>query len=240
MKIYTIICTRSPNLKMVTQKLVSRLSSLPSKVMLMTNQKSIFSGYKKAFDKINPDDKDIFILCHDDISLDDSPEEIKKAISIVNAEGYGFVGAAGTKLLGEDAVWWHQERWKQGHHSGHVFHLNRENNSLYPTSYGPISKVVVLDGLFLAASAKTLREVGLEKPDYLKGDWDFYDLHYTFTAFKKGLTNVTLNLEIAHLSAGDLVGRDGWEENRQAFIKEHKLPAQIEGLTQTRGTHTTP
>ena len=100
--------------------------------------------------------------------------------------------------------------------------------------------MVVLDGLFLAASAKTLRKVGLEKPDYLIGDWDFYDLHYTFTAFKKGLTNVTVNLKIAHLSAGDLVGREGWEENRQAFIKEHELPAQIEGITQSRGTYKTP
>lgn len=240
MKIYSIICTRSKNLSTVTEKLVSRLSRLPSKVMLMVDQKSIFSGYKKAFDKINPDDSDIFILCHDDISLDQSSEEITQALSIVNAPGYGFVGPAGTKLLGEDAVWWHQERWQQGHHSGHVFHFNRDKNSLYPTSYGPISKVVVLDGLFLAASAKTLREVGLEKPDYLIGEWDFYDLHYTFTAFKKGLTNVTVNLKIAHLSAGELVGREGWEENRQAFIKEHQLPAQIEGIIQTRGSYTTP
>ena len=57
MKIYSVICTRSKNLNDVTRDLVSKLSSLPSKVMLMTNQKSIFSGYKKAFDKINPDDK---------------------------------------------------------------------------------------------------------------------------------------------------------------------------------------
>ena len=238
MKIYSIICTRSPKLKLVTQKLASKLSSLPSKVMLMTNQESIFSGYKKAFDKINPDDKDIFILCHDDISIDNTPEEMKKALSIVNAEGYGFAGIAGTKLLGKDAVWWHQERWKKGHHSGHVFHLNKETNTVYPTSYGPLSKVVVLDGVFLAASAKTLREVGLEKPDYLKGNWDFYDLHYTMSAFKKGLTNITVNIKLAHLSEGELVGREGWEENRQAFIKEHALPAQIEGITESRESDT--
>jgi len=211
---------------MVTKKLASKLSTLPAKVILMVNQKSIFSGYKKAFDKINPEDKDIFILCHDDIMLDGPPEEIKQAISIVNAEGYGFVGPAGTKLLGRDAVWWHQDRWKKGYHSGEVFHLDK-NNNLNPTSYGPLSKVVVLDGLFLAASAKTLRKVGLEKPDYLKGDWDFYDLHYTFSAFKQGLSNATVNLKIAHLSSGELVGRTGWEENRQAFIGEHNLPAKV-------------
>ena len=193
----------------------------------MTNQKSIFSGYKKAFDKINPNDKDIFILCHDDIELHQGPKEIVNAISIVNAEGYGFGGPAGTKLLGKDAVWWEQERWKKGYHSGRVFHFDEKAKSFYPTDYGPLSKVVALDGLFLTASAKTLRTVGLDKPSYLVGDWDFYDIHYTFSAYTKGLTNVTIPLRIAHHSSGELVGREGWNENRMAFIQNSKLPAGI-------------
>lgn len=231
MKIYSIICTRSKNLNAVTQKLTSKLSSLPSKVILMTNQKSIFSGYKNAFDKIDPDDSDIFILCHDDIEINDPPKAIVSAISIVNAPGYGFAGPAGTKLLGKDAVWWHQERWNQGHHSGTVHHLDKETrgavDTFLPTYYGPHSKVVVLDGLFLAASAKTLRQIGLEKPSYLKGNWDFYDIHYTFSAFKEGFTNVTVPLKIAHHSSGELVGREGWNENRMAFIRNSELPAGI-------------
>jgi hypothetical protein len=193
----------------------------------MTNQKSIFSGYKKAFDKINPDDKDIFILCHDDIEINEDPKDIVNAISIVNAEGYGFAGIAGTKLLGQDAVWWNQERWKKGHHSGQVHHLDKKNGRFYPTYYGPVSKVVVLDGLFLAASAKTLRNIGLEKPSYLSGDWDFYDIHYTFSSYIQGLKNVTVPLQIAHHSSGELVGREGWNENRMAFIHNSKLPAGI-------------
>lgn len=227
MRIYSIICTRSKNLSEVTETLVHKLCSLPAKVILMTNQESIFSGYKKAFERVNPEDNDIFILCHDDIELRGSSKDIVTAVSIVNAPGYGFAGPAGTKLLGEDAVWWHQERWKAGFHSGEVLHLNKETNSFYTTSYGPVSKVVALDGLFLAASAKTLKEVGLEKPDYLKGNWDFYDIHYTFTAFKKGLCNTTIPLEIAHHSSGELVGRDGWHQNRMAFIGHHKLPQGI-------------
>jgi len=193
----------------------------------MTNQKSIFSGYQKAFDKVNPNDTDIFILCHDDIEINENPKDIVNAISIVNAEGYGFAGLAGTKLLGKDAVWWNHERWGQGHHSGQVQHLDKKEGTFYATEYGPVSKVVVLDGLFLSASAKTLREVKLEKPSYLKGGWDFYDLHYTFTAFEKGLKNVTVPLKIAHHSSGELVGRHGWNENRMAFINNHHLPARI-------------
>ena len=227
MKIYAIICTRDKSLNPITQKLVHKLSSLPAKVMLMVNQKSIFSGYSKAFEKISPEDNDIFILCHDDIELPQDSKDIVNAISIVNAEGYGFGGPAGTKLLGPDAVWWHQERWKKGHHSGEVYHLKKESNSFYPTQYGPLSKVVALDGLFLVASARTLREVGLEKPSYLIGDWDVYDIPYPFTAFEKGLKNVTIPVKIAHHSSGELVGREGWNENRVAFIQNHKLPASI-------------
>ena len=227
MKIYSIICTRDKELKPITKALVDKLSSLPAKVILMVNQESIFSGYKKAFESVNPEDTDIFILCHDDIEINEEPKDIINAISITNAEGYGFVGIAGTKLLGVDAVWWNQARWHQGHHSGQVHHLDKQKGTFYPTYYGQPSKVVVLDGVFLAASAKTLRTVGLEKPSYLSGDWDFYDLHYTLTAFEKGLTNVTVLMRLAHHSSGELVGREGWEANRKAFINNHSLPVRI-------------
>ena len=226
MKIHAIICTRSKNITSVTENLTSKLSRLPAKVSLMVDQDSIFSGYKKAFDKADPKDKDIFVLCHDDIEIKEEPKDILKAINLANAEGHGFVGVAGTKLLDKDAVWWNQERWAKGLHSGKVYHVNKEGVP-YPTEYGPRNKVVVLDGLFLAASAKTLREVELSKPSYLKRDWDFYDLHYTMTAHKLGLINMTIPLTITHHSSGELVGREGWNENRLAFIEEHDLPIGI-------------
>ena len=227
MKIYAVICTRKKDLNPVTKGLVDKLSSLPAKVLLMVNQKSIFSGYKKAFDFVNPEDNDIFILCHDDIEIHSSAEDILKNISLANAKGFGFVGVAGTTLLGKNAVWWDHDNWGKGHHSGEVYHPDKKTKTFQKTAYGPSKKVVVLDGLFLSASAKTLKEVGLEKPDYLLGDWDFYDIHYTFTSYNKGLSNITVPIKIAHHSSGELVGREGWNENRIAFIKKHQLPARI-------------
>ena len=228
MKIYAIICTRDKNLNPITKSLVDKLSSIPAKVLLMVNQKSIFSGYKKAFDSIGPKDNDIFILCHDDIEINETPESILKNISLVNASGYGFAGVAGTTLLGKNAVWWDHDNWGKGLHSGEVYHLNDgKPRSFHKTDYGPNKKVVVLDGLFLSASAKTLKAIGLGKPEYLIGDWDFYDLHYTFTSFSKGFSNITVPIKIAHHSSGELVGRDGWNENRIAFINKHNLPARI-------------
>ena len=72
-----------------------------------------------------------------------------------------------------------------------------------------------------------LREIGLSKPDYFKGEWDFYDIHYTSTAFLKGYTNTILDMNIVHHSRGELVGRDSWHHNRAAFIENTELPLKI-------------
>ena len=87
---------------------------------------------------------------------------------------------------------------------------------------------MVLDGLFLAAKAKVIKEVGLDKPEYFDGDWDFYDIHYTTTAFNKGYTNRVLGMNILHDSRGELVGRDSWEKNRIAFIQNNELPIRLQ------------
>jgi len=221
MKIHAIICTRDTNFSEVSKNLFNKLASLPARVKVMTKQESIFSGYKNALDSLDPDDEDLVILCHDDVELPQKNEDILNALKLVRREGFGFGGVAGTKLLGSNAVWWDHELWQKGHHSGMVYHKNE--NGYYVTEYGPCSKVVVLDGCFLVAKAEVLRDVGLEKPSYLEGDWDFYDLHYTMEAFKKGYSNITIPLIIAHHSSGELVGRDGWNESRQAFIEYNSL-----------------
>ena len=102
-------------------------------------------------------------------------------------------------------------------------HLN-EKKLPYPTFYGPYDNVAVLDGLFLAAKAKNLKTVGLEKPQYFEGEWDFYDIHYTTTALKHGMKNRAVPIPMIHHSSGQLVGRDSWHKNRQAFINNNTLP----------------
>ena len=84
-----------------------------------------------------------------------------------------------------------------------------------------------MDGLFLAARGEVLREVGLDKPEYFEGGWDFYDIHYTITAHEKKYHNRVLPINILHNSKGELVGRDSWHKNRQAFIDRTNLPIII-------------
>ena len=229
MNINAIICTRDRNnISKTTDKLLKYLTGCQIKVYLMSGAKSLFAAYQGAFEKINPADDDIVIFCHDDIEIRESAEIFKQKLSdLLNLPETGFVGPAGTAHLGENAVWWDMDVWSAGKHHGKVLHINPQGRE-YVTFYGKPDDVVVLDGLFLAAKAKTVRDVGLQKPEYFQGEWDFYDIHYTSQAFLKGYTNKILNIEILHNSRGELVGRDSWHKNREAFIKHTQLPLKIE------------
>jgi hypothetical protein len=221
-KIYAFICTRSKDISNITKQYLYYLASCDIEVKLLVNQNSIFGGYKKAFEKVNPSPNDIIILSHDDIKITMPSPSFKKALIESTTKDTGFIGPAGTTYLGEDSVWWNHEIWSQGYHRGMVYHTDKKGEKLESTVYGDVGQVVVLDGLFLAARAKILEEVGLQKPEYLTEDWDFYDIHYTLTAHNKGYKNKTVAIPIIHYSRGELAGRDSWHKNREGFRNEHK------------------
>lgn len=163
-------------------------------------------------------------MCHDDIEILTDPEVFKNIIvqTCLQRET-GFIGVAGTRMLTQDAIWWNQEVWRQGGHSGYVFHGD-DILTADATYYGKPDNVVCMDGLFLAARGQVIRDVGLDKPEYFEGDWDFYDIHYTTTAHKKKYLNKVVPISVLHNSHGELVGRDSWHKNREAFIKNTRLP----------------
>jgi hypothetical protein len=221
-KIYAFICTRSKDFSSVTQKYLSYLAICGIDVKLLVNQNSIFSGYEKALAKTDPNPEDIIILSHDDVAVNMPYTGFTSIITKSITDDTGFVGPAGTTYLGDDSVWWDHDRWNQGYHRGGVFHISKEKDQLETTIYGRNGQVVVLDGLFLAAKAKVLKEIGLRKPEYLKEHWDFYDLHYTLSAHRKGYINKTIPLPIIHYSRGELAGRDSWHTNREGFREYYK------------------
>ena len=238
--IYALICTRSKDLSPTAQKLVSYLSRANIKVKLIVGAKSIYSGYSRTVKKINPNPNDIIILCHDDIEIISSPESFKEVlISETLKQDTGFIGVAGTTKLSESGVWWDQRLWKlevniknqqydtyDSPHRGFVLH-GKDIKTSASTYYGVYGRVVVLDGLFLAATAKTIEKVGLDKPSYFEGEWDFYDIHYTYSAHKQKLKNKTVPIFILHNSLGELAGRDSWHKNRLAFINQNKTKFPI-------------
>ena len=124
-------------------------------------------------------------------------------------------------------MWWNQREWQEGKHRGQVAHYDEKEKRQWTTTYGDPGDVVVLDGLFLAARARVIRDIGLEKPKDFVGEWDFYDIHYTSTAFLQGYTNKVIPMKVLHRSLGELVGRDSWHQNRAAFIAKTDLPLEI-------------
>ena len=230
MLINAVICTRSTKkVSQTTDSLVKYFSGCGIKVYLLGNQSSIFKAYKRAYDAINPDRDDVIIFCHDDIEIRDNPEEfVEKIKKLTMLPETGFIGPAGTTHLSQNAVWWDQHLWKAGKHRGHVWHIDKMGKE-YSTYYGEPDDVLALDGLFLAAKAKVIENVGLEKPEYFEGEWDFYDIFYTFQTYLKGLKNLTLPIHIRHESVGEIAGRDSWHENRVSFLNRFGtyLPAHI-------------
>lgn len=223
--IYSFICTRDFNPTL--NSLLPYLETVGAEIKLIKGAESIFNGYIKAFNKVNPADNDIIILCHDDIEIHNSPNYFRAVLlnTFKNKE-VGFAGVAGTTYLGEDAVWWNHERWKRGMHSGFVYH----GSDIYTASftyYGPFRPVVVLDGLFLVSTGKVLKEISLHQPSYFEGNWDFYDLYYTLQSHLKGFQNVTIPITLMHNSKGELAGRESWMKNREAFIKHFSLPVGV-------------
>ena len=74
---------------------------------------------------------------------------------------------------------------------------------------------------------KALKQLDLTKPEYFEGEWDFYDIHYTIQAHKKGLYNTVEPIFLLHRSIGELAGRDSWHKNRIAFINVTQLPITV-------------
>ena len=227
MKIFAVICTRDKNLKEVTSNLISTLSSYKVDVKLLVNQSSIFNAYQKGVNKCDADPEDIIILCHDDIKILSTYPQFIAALGKCALKETGIVGPAGTTNLEEDAVWWNHDRWHAGYHRGFVKHYSNEQEAIHDTHYGPHGQVVALDGLFLAARKEVWEKIELSKPKYFEGDWDFYDIHYTIKAHQLEYKNYTVPIDMIHYSGGELVGRDSWHKNRQAFIANTQLPISL-------------
>ena len=190
----------------------------------LENQDSIFKAYSEVIERPYLKDSDIIILCHDDIEIWDSIEHFTHTLSTsLENPDVAFVGVAGTTIMQKDAVWWDMERRKSGLHRGFVFQGSGREDAT-PNYFGPPGKVAILDGLFLAAKAETLRKIGLEKPDNYEGEWDFYDIHYCSKAIEMGYSNKVIPVNILHNSPGELVGRESWLKNRMAFINSHSFP----------------
>lgn len=190
-------------------------------VVYIENKESIFAAYSAALEEVvRPDDS--VILCHDDIRILTDGALFNEIIdSKLSKTDTGFIGVAGTQFLSKTGVWWD----KLGTYNpnggqtnplcGVVYHGD-SILSMTPTFYGGHSRVVALDGVFLAAKGKTIKSIKISKPPTFEGGWDFYDIYYTVQAHLRDLKNYCVPIHILHQSVGNL--KDGWYKNKEAFL----------------------
>ena len=232
--IYLSLCSRSTNPPSELAGIFSYLEDWPEHhetqvaIGIARDSDSIYEGHKKNIGYFNPNDRlsddDIIVFMHDDVEIISTPSEFTRGLKHCLKPGVGFIGVAGTTHLTDRATWW--EGRSNGETRGFVFQ-GPDNDTMAPNAFGPCGQVVVMDGCFLAATWKTVKKLGMDKPKYLTSDWDFYDLHMTFKAYMEGLTNYVVPIVIRHVSSGEM--RQQWYTSRQEFAKEHRkwLPCKV-------------
>ena len=112
---------------------------------------SIFDAYSEGVARLQPADDDVVVLVHDDVSFDGRPSNFEQTLRRhLSLPGVGFVGAAGTRQLSPELVWWRNA-------SGATALAGLVHHGEQRSFFGPFGRVVVLDGLLLAATGRTLR-----------------------------------------------------------------------------------
>tara|TARA_R110000765_G_scaffold107642_4_gene198467 strand:+ start:9874 stop:10575 length:702 start_codon:yes stop_codon:yes gene_type:complete len=192
-------------------------------VNVLVDKSSIFEAYSGALRECKVKATDKVVMCHDDIEILSSPEAFNDILdSHFKKPKAGFLGVAGTRYFPDHAVWWsgyggdHKPMSPQNPLCGFIFH-GETTESMRLENYGTHANTVVMDGVFLAATGAVLNSIQLNKPKSFEGGWHFYDVFYTYQAFKKGFVNSTAPVLVRHESVGE--PDEVYNKNRLAFLK---------------------
>ena len=179
------------------------------------NSEGLSINYNKIISKYasNTDDF-IFIFMHDDVVIEDLYffEKLEEGL-----KKYDIVGLAGTRQwnLASPAVWNNCPREAM---SGAVAHT--ANNEKWMTSFGNFGKALLLDGLFLAVKASTLKKASLLFDDQFT--FHLYDLDFCLQAYTKKLNLGTIPIWVTHHSVGDWRKDPTWVDMEKKFIAKWK------------------
>jgi len=218
--IYFSICSRLGKQPKSLSKLINYCNTNEStRIHISYDSTSIYEGHKhniNFFKTLNLEDKDIIVLCHDDIDIISNHTKLLQYLSVCRKPGVGFVGLAGGCYIPQDGMWWNTR--KTGSARGFVFQGSNPE-TMVPNYFGKAGQVVVLDGCFLACTYENLKKIGLDEPDYLDTGWDFYDIHMTYKAHLDGFSNYVVPIIAMHESSG--IMRDGWYTAKEKFMRHH-------------------
>lgn len=163
---------------------------------------------------------DTAIFVHDDVSIEDTFLFDKLEAALKEYSIVGLAGAVQAKL--KQPALWHlmseQEDWR-----GCVCHrfVQGEEERFVWSHYGPSpSRVLLLDGLFLACRVKDLidYEVGFNESIPHNG-YHHYDMLFSLAANKAGLKMGTYPIWAVHDSGGLEEKTQAYHDSEQFFLK---------------------
>lgn len=144
------------------------------------------------------------IFCHDDITILD--EDFLDKIEEKFDEGYSVVGLVGTKeCVIKDINLWHVMNNVKSFHnaSGRVAHYKTNSETEYFWSdFGPTSRVILLDGLFLAVKLSDLLDNNICFDETNPSGFHHYDLDFCLQCNEKKLKLTTCDVRGIHKSHG--------------------------------------
>jgi predicted O-linked N-acetylglucosamine transferase (SPINDLY family) len=159
----------------------------------------------------------VLVFCHDDLDL--GPESLEPELEAALAR-FDLVGVAGNQRhQSGQAGWWLNPRsggWDHPFLSGALRHGTPDSSRL--DVYGPAPMPVqLLDGVFLAARADTMRRSGVRfDPRFA---FHYYDLDLCRSARRAGLSLGTWPLPLLHASGGEPWGT-AWDASQGAYLRK--------------------
>jgi hypothetical protein len=182
------------------------------------NEQGLPSVYNTAMAE-SAHDRVALLFVHDDVYLCDFhwADRLREALT-----AFDIVGLVGNRrrLPGQPSWGFIDEKYtldKRAHLSGTVGH----GQGFPPDTidvFGPSNqKVVLLDGLFIAARSEALQSKSVRFDE--RFNFHFYDLDFCRQAEQSGLTMGTWPISVVHQSRGAFVS-DGWRQGYDRYLEK--------------------
>ena len=219
-KILVVTCTRqdsSDENELLISKSLQGLTTDVKLKVIYNNKESLPVVYNKYINKQIAKKHDIILFAHDDLYIDD----LKLRGKLYGAlEHFDIIGLAGclNPVIKKPALW-HQmssrENWR-----GIVNHpYNDDVNIIQAASFGPTpSRVLMIDGLFMAVNVKTALKTGWQFNDNFS--FHHYDLASCIDANKLSLRIGVIPINVIHVSKGlSNVNDPMFQRSQDVFMK---------------------
>lgn len=183
------------------------------------NKRGLPEVYNEAIDKAQDDE--IVVFVHDDVWIDDwhIATRLKEGL-----ERYDVIGVAGNTVRhpGQEA-WWFGAQPRQRDFtpaSGAMNHgkPGAANVIRYGTFAGTPAEVKLMDGVFLAAKAGTLKKANVRFDPQFR--FHHYDIDFCRSCEAAGLRMGTWPIAMTHASGGKLSA--DWELGCQQYLAKWK------------------